>query len=78
MWNTTYKRNEQQRVIAMIHDFGNGVNVITDIENNTSKLMHGEIEMGEHDIFPQVGIYTRYLENIDNEVNYQPTKTEEE
>ncbi len=69
MWTTNYLRNGQGEVTKMVHDFGNRVTVVTDIENNTSKQMHGDIEVNETDIDPAIGKYTRFLENIDNELN---------
>ena len=69
MWNTTYKRNEQNQIVEATHHFGQQVTLVTNFETNMAKQKHGDIEIAEFEINPAIGIYTNLLYGIDKEVN---------
>lgn len=71
MWDTTYKENEDGKKVEAIHDFGQKVTVVTNYETNMAKQKYGDILIAEFEINPAIGIYTNFLNNIDNEVNPQ-------
>lgn len=77
MWNTTYKYNEQNQIVEATHHFGQQVTLITDFKTNMATQMHGDILFNEFPINPALGIYTNFLNDLDNEVNPTLKKQEE-
>lgn len=74
MWTTTVKSTHEKefdKVVEITHDFGNKVTVVTNFETNTIKMKHGEITVNEHEIIRDTESYTKYLNNINNEINPQ-------
>lgn len=75
MWTTSkpiFKHeHDSDTLVEMTHDFGNGVTVVTNFEEGTTKLMHGKITVSEHELIRDTENYTKFLNNIDNEVNPQ-------
>lgn len=72
MWATTIKHKNSlwfDKVVEMTHDFGNNVTVVTNFETGTIRRMHGEIAVSEHELITDTETYTKYLNNINNEVN---------
>lgn len=72
MWTTTIKHlNSLQRdnVSEISHDFGNGVTVVTNFEEGTTRQKHGEITVAEFDIIRDTEKYTNFLNNLQNEIN---------
>ena len=72
MWTTTTKsvhEHDFDKVVEMIHDFGNGVTVVTSFQTNTTTLMHGAIAVNEHPLISDTEKYANFLTNLNNEVN---------
>jgi len=73
MWTTTnihkHEANKDS-VIELLHDFGNNVQIVTNLENKTTKLLHGGIQVGdEYPLIQDTDKYLTHLNNIDQEVN---------
>lgn len=79
MWTTTITHKnatEVDKVVKITHDFGNGMKVVTDFEQQSTTVMHGDIAVGQHEIIADTDHYFRFLNSIDNEVNALKTTTE--
>lgn len=74
MYTTTiihFNSKEHDKAVEIKHDFGNQVTVVTNLENRTTRIMHGQITMSEHEMISDTAKYLTFLNNIDNETNPQ-------
>ncbi len=72
MYKTTFTHFhslEMDRVEEVIHDFGNGIRVVSNLVECTTRKFHGEIQVEEFELIQHTEYYLNYLNSIDNEVN---------
>ena len=65
---TTIENSEPNGIIGLLHDFGNGITVVTDFEKRTTTRYHGEIEVEQYQYAEDLTAYTKLMQSIESSI----------